>query len=406
MDLSNYLCQNEITQLNQVFEISLQHNSALVFWTGISPDFAKSWAHMNDLKTLTMAMGSLYTDKKRRSHKSTKSWSKYMKGASWVFAQHACHDRYAIVLTNAPPNVYSTREHSNYREIEEPILKGSEADQHAIQIEYVHPTVPGAECFRYQIWPNNRSSDWLAFIENIAVKQIVNNIVWCANLQSSSPHHGSEKMSSVTPFVTYGEGRKQEISREKKAAKRLEVVREQQVTEEKKAAKRLKAEREQQAAEEKKAAKQIRAAREHQASEEKKAAKRPKAKKEQQAAEEKKKAAKRLKAERKQQAAREKKAAERLKAEREQQATREKKVMKQIRAAKEQQAAEKRAAKRPKAEREQQVAEEKKAAKRPKAGRDQQAAEENKAAKQIRTAREQQQAAEEKKAVKRLELGS
>ncbi|KAK3617502.1 hypothetical protein LTR22_026714 [Elasticomyces elasticus] len=353
MDLSNYLCQNEITQLNQVFEISLQHNSALVFWTGISPDLAKSWAHMNDLKTLTMAMGSLYTDKNRRSHKSTKSWSKYMKGASWVFAQHACHDRYAIVLTNAPPNVYSTREHSNYREIEEPILKGSEADQHAIQIEYVHPTVPGAKCFRYQIWPNNRSSDWLTFIENIAVKQTLNNIVWCANLQPSIPHHGSEKISSVTPFVAYGEGRKQEIAREKKAAKRLEVVREQQVTEEKKAAKR------------------------------------PKAKKEQQAAEEKKKAAKRLKAERKQQAAREKKAAERLKAEREQQATREKNVMKQIRAAKEQQAAEKRAAKRPKAEREQQVAEEKKAGKRPKAGRDQQAAEENKAAKQIRTAREQ-----------------
>ena len=135
MDLSKYLYQNEVTQLNQAFEISLQYDSALVFWTGISPDLAKNWARLNDLKTLTIAIGSLYTDNSKeslRSQKSTKSWSKYMKGASWVFAQQACYNRHAIVLTNAPPNVYSTREHSNYREIEEPILKGFEAKRHAI----------------------------------------------------------------------------------------------------------------------------------------------------------------------------------------------------------------------------------------------------------------------------------
>lgn len=72
-----------------------------------------------------------------------------MKGASWVFARHACKDRHAIVLTNAPPNVYSTRERLNYRNIEEPVLKGFKAGGHAIQIDYVHPTVSGAECFRY-----------------------------------------------------------------------------------------------------------------------------------------------------------------------------------------------------------------------------------------------------------------
>ena len=252
MDLSKYLYQNEVTQLNQAFEISLQHDSALVFWTGISPDLANNWARLNDLQTLTMAMGSLHTDNSKeslRSQKSTKSWSKYMKGASWVFAQQACHNRYAIVLTNAPPNVYSTREHSNYREIEEPILKGFEAERHATQIDYVHPTVPGAACFRYQVWPDNRSSKWLSFLECIAVKDVVNKIVQCTDLQRSKtikgseytkpPQNESEMSISLTTSVAVGGNRKPETAQEKTAVKRLKAEREQQAAREKKAAKRL-----------------------------------------------------------------------------------------------------------------------------------------------------------------------
>ena len=320
MDLSNYLCEDEITQLNQVFEISLQHDSTLVFWTGISPHLAKDWAHRNDLKTLTMAMGLLYTENNRRSQKATNSWTNYMKGASWVFARHACRDRYAIVLTNAPPNVYSTREHSNYREIEEPVLKGLQAGGHALQIDYVHPTVPGAECFRYQIWPDNRSSDWLTFLENISVKPIVNKIVQYTNLQPSKKikeskcstvlNHESAESSSLSHTIAEGGDRKQETTREKKAAKRLKADREQQAARDKKAAKRRKAEREQQAARDRKAAekaaKRLRAEREQQAARERKAAKRLKVEREQQAA-------KRLKAEREQQAAKEKKTAKLVK---------------------------------------------------------------------------------------------
>ena len=342
MNLSKYLYQNEVTQLNQAFEISLQHDSALVFWTGISPDLARNWARRNNLKTLTMAMGSLYTENSKeglRSQKITKSWSKYMKGASWVFAQQACHNRCAIVLTNAPPNVYSTRVHSNYREIEEPILKGFEAERHTIQIDYVHPAVPGAACFRYQVWPDNRSSEWLRFLECIAVKDIVNKIVQCIDLQRSKtikeseyttpPQNKSGMLISLTTSVAVGGNRKPETAQEKAAVKQLKAKREQQAAREKKAAKRLKAEREQQAAREKKAAKRLKAEREQQAAREKKAAKRLKAEREQQVAREK-KAAKRLKAEREQQAAREKKAAKRLKAERKQQAAREKKAAKRF----------------------------------------------------------------------------
>ena len=388
MKLSKYLTQNEISQLDQAFEISLRHESTLVFWTGISPNLAKEWACRNDLKTLTMAMGSLYNDNSYgsiRSQKSPKSWSKYMKGASWIFAQQACHDRRVIVLTNAPPNIYSTREHSNYREIEEPILKGFEANRHAIQIDYVHPTVPGAASFRYQTWPDNRSSEWYSFLECIAIKDIVKRIVQRIRLRQSEklkqlenvtpPHNGSEKSTSL---ATAYRDRKQEAAQELKGAKLRKVEKEQQAALEKKAAKRLKVEKEQQAARDKKAAKLRKVGKEQQAARDKKAAKLRKVEKEQQAARDK-KAAKLRKVEKEQQAALEKKAAKRLKVEKEQQAARDKKAAKLRKVEKEQQAAlEKKAAKLRKVEKEQQAALEKKAAKRLKVEKEQQAAQDKK----------------------------
>ena len=398
MNLSKYLTQNEITQLNQAFEISLRYDSALVFWTGISPNLAKEWACRNDLKTLTMAMGPLYADNSYgslRSQKSPKSWSRYMKGASWVFAQQACDNRRAIVLTNAPPNIYSTRQHSNYREIEEPILKGFEANRHVIQIDYVHPTVPSASSFRYQIWPDNRSSEWDSFLECIAIKDIAKKIIQCIRLRQSekskeledviTPHNGPEKSISL---ATAWKGGKQKAAQELKRAKRLRAENEQQEACEKKVAKRLQAEKEHQAACEKKEAKRLRVEKEQQAARIKKVAKRLKAEKEHQAACEKKEA-KRLRVEKEQQAARIKKVAKRLKAEMEQQAACEKKAAKRLKIEREQQAAaEKKEANRLKIEMEQQVAREKKETKRLKIEMEQ-AAREEKAAKRLKAKRDQ-----------------
>ncbi|KAF2159205.1 hypothetical protein M409DRAFT_33047, partial [Zasmidium cellare ATCC 36951] len=163
MDLSRYFHQDEFDQLDALFRATLKEDAALVFWTGISPTLAKTWADKKNLKTLTTAMGSFYSDHgsaSLRSRKSKKSWSTFMKGASGVFAQHACYSRHAIVLTKPPPNIYSTRPGSNYRNIEEPILKGFGSDIRTIRIDYAHPVVTGAECFVYQRWPEDRSCEW------------------------------------------------------------------------------------------------------------------------------------------------------------------------------------------------------------------------------------------------------
>ena len=107
-----------------------------------------------------------------RYGKSLKAWSKYMKGACCLFAGYACPDRRVIVLTNPPPNIYSKRACSNYRDLEEPILKGVNTNRGTTRIDFVHPTVSGAAAFHYQVWPLNKSSDWFTFLKELAIKGV------------------------------------------------------------------------------------------------------------------------------------------------------------------------------------------------------------------------------------------
>lgn len=133
-----------------------------------------------------------------------------MKGAPWIFAQHACQGRRAIVLTNAPPDIYSKRKHSSYRDIEEPILKGFEAGQRTNQIDYVHPQIPGAAGFRYQVWPKDWSAEWFGFLEYIAIKDIVRRFVQRTRVRRLEKVEEAESVSIVghqrsTFFATVNE---------------------------------------------------------------------------------------------------------------------------------------------------------------------------------------------------------
>jgi hypothetical protein len=173
----DYLTAEELARLNEVFDNALRDATCLVFWTGVGFERAQSWATQQGLKTLTLTMGPLYHSHEAdgaRFGKSDKAWSKYMKGASARFAEYAClGDRWAIVLTKPPPNVYSTRgPRSNYLQLEEPILKGAAGGPGTTRIEYVHPTVKGATDFRYQIWPQNTSKTWAKIVETLSAASI------------------------------------------------------------------------------------------------------------------------------------------------------------------------------------------------------------------------------------------
>ncbi|KAI7451890.1 hypothetical protein KC336_g13 [Hortaea werneckii] len=323
------LPQTPLTQLNQAFNIALQHDLALVFWTGISPELARDWARRNGLKTLTMAMGDLYTDNVRKPVRSAKPGN--------------------MLARVDVPSSLPTHHHTFP-------LSGMARRPRFIQGTFVRRLKRVEETESVSTTGYERSV-FLATVDEKSKTEIM-----------------QEKNSIKQKNVEVQQLAARQAAEDKKAAKRLKLEKEQQAAQDKKAAKRLKLEREQQAAEDKKAAKRLKLKEEQQAAQEKKAAKRLKLERERQAAQEK-KAAKRLKLEREQQATQDKKAAKRLKFEREQQAAQDKKAAKRLKLEKEQQAAQdKKAAKRLKLEKEQQAAQDKKAAKRLKLEKQQRAA--------------------------------
>jgi hypothetical protein len=165
-----YLTIEEQLQIGQQFHDTWRRNNQ-VLWSGMLREDAQRWADAHDMETLTTAMGPLMTPNHPqclRTRKSEKGWSKYMKGASAVFAWYISRGEKATVLTPPPPERFHPSGLTNYQAIEEPILKGRKESGDMLRIEMVHPTVEGAENFSYQIWPVDETSTWLAKFGTLA----------------------------------------------------------------------------------------------------------------------------------------------------------------------------------------------------------------------------------------------
>lgn len=105
-------------------------------------------------------MGSLMLKHNERCLKLKKSktqWSKYVKGASRIFALYVPKGHEITVLTRPPPNKFHPMGLSTYQSMEEPILKGMQGGEPVSRIDLVHLTVADAGDFRYQIWPEDRT---------------------------------------------------------------------------------------------------------------------------------------------------------------------------------------------------------------------------------------------------------
>ncbi|KAF3484278.1 uncharacterized protein GIQ15_03602 [Arthroderma uncinatum] len=102
---------------------------------------------------------------------STDRWSKYMKGASAIFAYYISQGATVVVLTPPPPHKFNPSGRTNYQAIEEPILKGAFGGSAVSRIDMVHPTVRGAEDFSYQAWPADETYIWIADFGALAVKE-------------------------------------------------------------------------------------------------------------------------------------------------------------------------------------------------------------------------------------------
>jgi hypothetical protein len=144
-------------------------------WSGIPRATAQEWADHHQMQTLTTAMGPLMIHGHPNclyTSKSKKNWSKYMQGASALFAYHIALEVGTVtVLTPPLPERFNPFGETNYQAIEEPILQGRVGAVSVSQIELVHPTVPGAQDFHYQFWPVDESDDWDSRFGKLAPRQ-------------------------------------------------------------------------------------------------------------------------------------------------------------------------------------------------------------------------------------------
>jgi len=161
----NYVTVEEEKQICQQFQGHSWRRNSQVMWSGMQREFAQRWADEHDMQTLTTVMGPLMRPKDplcRKEKKSPKEWSQYIKGASALFAWHISSGDRVTVLLPPPPGRFHPSGETNFQGIEEPILKGEIGGRAVKRIELVHPTVKGAESFRYQFWPLDETKVWIA----------------------------------------------------------------------------------------------------------------------------------------------------------------------------------------------------------------------------------------------------
>jgi hypothetical protein len=162
-DFRPYLTAEEELQIRQQFHDTWRWNGQ-VMWSGILREEAQEWADNHDMATLTTAMGPLMNPEHTlclKNNKTSNAWSKYVKGASAVFAWHILRGERVVVLSPPPPERFHPSGQTNYQAIEERILKSEREGGTRLRIYMVHPLVKGAEDFSYQVWPVDETNTWI-----------------------------------------------------------------------------------------------------------------------------------------------------------------------------------------------------------------------------------------------------
>ncbi|KAK6209893.1 hypothetical protein QIS74_11477 [Colletotrichum tabaci] len=95
-----------------------------------------------------------------KSQKSATAWSKYIKGASLIFAWRISQGEVATIITPPPPDCFHPSEMTSLQDIELPVLRGDLGNRPIPKIFLWHPTVEGAQSFRYQVWPDDHTPSW------------------------------------------------------------------------------------------------------------------------------------------------------------------------------------------------------------------------------------------------------
>ncbi len=157
------LTRDEADAISKQFKKSFIPNRQ-VLWTGMTRDSAQRWADSQGMQTLTTAMGP-YMDCNNqlcpKREKTAAAWTKYIHGASAIFALCISDGSVVTVLSSPPPERFHPSGNTSFQTIEKPIITGSLGNRPVGRIEAVHPVVPAAQHFLYQLWPEDDVACWI-----------------------------------------------------------------------------------------------------------------------------------------------------------------------------------------------------------------------------------------------------
>ena len=162
--LSQTLSLQEAADISERFQSNEWIPNGQVLWSGVPYEIAQDWAASHHLQTLTIAMGPLMNKKHPDCLKSKKThheWSRYVHGASAVFAWHIAQGEKVTLLSPPPPERFNPSGLSYYQVIEEPIIKGLFGPSAVDKMIIAHPTVKESEENLYELWPNDEGDEWL-----------------------------------------------------------------------------------------------------------------------------------------------------------------------------------------------------------------------------------------------------
>lgn len=165
LKIRKFLTLEEEINIHRQFRGSSWIPDYQVLWSGMLREQAQAWADEHKMQTLTTAMGPLMDPRAPscpKSKKSDKAWSKYIHGASAVFAWHIANGDKVTVLSPPPPQRFHPSGLSYFQVIELPILIAAIARGACLCIEIVHPAIKPAENYPYQLWPQDEASRWTA----------------------------------------------------------------------------------------------------------------------------------------------------------------------------------------------------------------------------------------------------
>ena len=195
LNIRSFLTLEEESRIHRRFRGSSWHPNYQVLWSGMYREQAQSWADGRSMQTLTTAMGALMDPRVPscpKNGKSDKAWSKYIHGASAVFAWHIAVEDVVTVLCPPPLQRFHPSGLSHYQAVEEPILRAAIANGSSLRIELVHPLVKGAEDFRYEMWPVDKVERWIEAFETA----ICHKCVW-RMVKGDSPQIATKKAAQI-----------------------------------------------------------------------------------------------------------------------------------------------------------------------------------------------------------------